>query len=392
MFHSSHLNTAIYILKQYRGGQPFDSFIREYFSQNKKHGSRDRKNITQLCYAYLRLGKALNNESIKDRILVGLFLCSQEPNELLQHLKPEWDSKASADLWDKLILLDPTDKLQFEIPDIFPFQQALSENIDYTPFCTSFLIQPDLYLRLRPGHEYVVRDKLIAANISFKEISHSCLALNNATKVDHVISLNKEAVIQDRNSQRIGELIQQAKNNSHISCWDCCAGSGGKSILAWDLISEINLTVSDTRPSILLNLEKRFREAGIDRYHAFSADISSSSFQAKQAEFDLIIADVPCTGSGTWSRTPEQLCFFEEDAIKKYSNLQMKIVQSVLPALKPGGHLLYITCSVFRQENEKIVQFITKECGLILQKMELLAGYEMKADSLFAALFTASPK
>ena len=58
------------------------------------------------------------------------------------------------------------------------------------------------------------------------------------------------------------------------------------------------------------------------------------------------------------------------------------------PLLLPGGAFLYITCSVFKKENEEVVQYIQQN-GLILQHMELLKGYDQKADTLFAALFTA---
>jgi 16S rRNA (cytosine967-C5)-methyltransferase len=57
-----------------------------------------------------------------------------------------------------------------------------------------------------------------------------------------------------------------------------------------------------------------------------------------------------------------------------------------LPALKPGGHLLYITCSVFRKENEDVVSRILETTGLQLVKMDVLKGYELRADTLFAAL------
>ena len=97
--------------------------------------------------------------------------------------------------------------------------------------------------------------------------------------------------------------------------------------------------------------------------------------------------DAPCSGSGTWGRTPEQLYFFNEAQIISYAKLQANILQNVIPALKKGGHLLYITCSVFQAENEAIVKLIQEEQGLTLIKAELLKGYEEKGDTMFAALF-----
>jgi len=178
-----------------------------------------------------------------------------------------------------------------------------------------------------------------------------------------------------------------------LSVWDCCAGSGGKSILAYDTFPKMKLTVTDVRPSIIHNLRKRFQNAGINHYRANVIDITSTVGKAPPlrngADFDLIICDAPCTGSGTWSRTPEQLFFFTENKIDDYAVLQRKMVSNVIPFLKAGGYFLYITCSVFRKENEEIVAFIKSKFHLQLVKMELLKGYNKKADTMFAALFSS---
>ncbi|MDQ6904312.1 MAG: Fmu (Sun) domain-containing protein, partial [Bacteroidota bacterium] len=99
---------------------------------------------------------------------------------------------------------------------------------------------------------------------------------------------------------------------------------------------------------------------------------------------------VPCTGSGTWARTPEQLSFFHKKEIDKYVLLQRNIIKNAVPQLKKNAHLLYITCSVFKKENEENVSFIEKNLRLKLVKMNYLKGYKMQADTLFAALFEYS--
>ncbi|MFL5747424.1 MAG: Fmu (Sun) domain-containing protein, partial [Niastella sp.] len=327
-----------------------------------------------------------------------LFLSSQEPNELLQHLRPDWNEKTQLPLAEKAQLV------AIALNELFPWRAALSEAIAYEPFCASFLTQPDLFLRLRPGKEAVVKNKLQQAGIAFREIDASCLALPNASKIDTVIETDREAVIQDYSSQRIGELMEFIRDASDSAIatadksttlsvprvWDACAASGGKSILANDLFPRIDLTVSDVRKSILINLEKRFATAGIKHYHSFIADLSTSPLLRQgfggQA-FDIIITDVPCSGSGTWSRTPEQLYYFDPQQIERYSALQKKIVQQAIPHLKPGGFLLYCTCSVFKKENEEVVQYIQEQHSLQLLKKELLTGYTQKADTLFGAVF-----
>jgi len=153
-----------------------------------------------------------------------------------------------------------------------------------------------------------------------------------------------------------------------------------------DYYPEVDLTVSDKRESIIVNLKKRFKDAGITNYKSFVADLTASDFGLRSSDFNLIICDAPCTGSGTWSRTPEQLFYFEKEKISHYAALQKKIISNIIAHLKPGGFLLYITCSVFKKENEEVVDFIKQEFHLQLVKMELLKGYDKKADTMFAAL------
>jgi 16S rRNA (cytosine967-C5)-methyltransferase len=318
---------------------------------------------------------------------VGLFFCSTGFNEILEELKPGWNASVHLPLKEKCLMFNAP----FSMLNVFPWQNELSDGIEHEKFSESFFVQPDLFLRLRPGVDQKLRSKLIAAGIDFKEVSSSCLALVNATKIESAIELDKEAVVQDYNSQQTAALIQSAIINlkSEIKTWDCCAGSGGKSLMVHDIHPTIDLTVSDVRESILSNLKKRFEKAGIKKYKSFILDIGKENIQypIPHSPFSLVIADVPCTGSGTWSRTPEQLYFFDKTKIEHYAGLQKKIVSHVIPCLKENGFFVYITCSVFKKENEEMVDFLKNKFHLELTRMELLKGYDKKADTMFAALF-----
>ncbi len=383
-FHS-YINSAKEILLDYAGEEPFSSFIKKFYAVNKKYGSKDRKQISHLCYCYFRLGQAVVKMPVEERILLALFLCSDKQDEILAALRPEWNEKVDFNFEDKCkeagISLQPA--------DLFPGIAELSEEIDPQGFVSSFLVQPDLFLRVRPGKFVAVQDKLQKANIVFHKLTDDCLALPNGSKIDEVIELNKEAVVQDYSSQRVGEFlynIEPPTSNVKLSVWDCCAASGGKSIMLYDHNNNIEFTVSDIRESILANLRKRFSEAGIKNYKSFVADLSQPISATPNSPFDLIVADVPCSGSGTWSRTPEQLFHFHEVKIDEYAALQQRIVTNVLPHLKKGGYFLYITCSVFKKENEEIVGILQEKFKMELKSMETLKGYDKKADTMFAAL------
>jgi 16S rRNA (cytosine967-C5)-methyltransferase len=386
----SYINSAKEIITAYTGAEPFASHLKKQFAANKKFGSKDRKQITQLCYCYFRLGKSLQHVSVEEKLLAGLFLSSRSSNELLQHLKPEWNDVIEMQLEKKLKLLNSA----IDASSIFPFANELSHGIDADEFAFSHLRQPDLFLRIRPGRKDTVLHQLKATDVSFQLIGNNTVALPNATKIEEVIMLNKDAVVQDYSSQRVGEVLENLKSeieNKKWNVWDCCAASGGKSIMAKDILGDFDLTVSDVRESILINLKKRFQEAGIKDHKSFVRDLSlHSQLTTHHSPFDLIIADVPCSGSGTWGRTPEQLSLFQSSSIETYSSLQKKIVSNTVSKLKHDGYFLYITCSVFKKENEDNVAWMQEELKLQLVKQEVIKGFAVKADTMFAALLKKS--
>ncbi|MFT3901545.1 MAG: Fmu (Sun) domain protein [Niabella sp.] len=276
---------------------------------------------------------------------------------------------------------------RLEMPDdIFPWKNLLSNGIQEKAFEASFLKQPDLFLRIRPGQKETVIRKLNAANVPYSIEQGNAIRLPNTTKIQDILLLNKEVVVQDLSSQQVANLLRLVAEDTkgeRLQVYDCCAASGGKSILATDNLPHFELTVSDIRPTIIANLKKRFSEAGILQYHSFVHD-AAQTLPTKKT-YNLLIADVPCSGSGTWSRTPEQLFYFDSKNIAKFEALQKSILQSIAPLIKPGGYLLYITCSVFRQENEQQIDLVSS-WGFDVVQQNLIKGYEQQADTMFAAL------
>jgi len=392
MKYFSYLNTAKTILQLYKGDQPFGLFIKDFFRQHKKYGSKDRKQISHLCYCYFRAGKLFINYALEEAIVASLFVCTPVANDMLQLFNAEWNAKATMTVGEKFNLLN------VNIADIFPWKSELSNVVDYEKFCASILIQPDLFLRIRPGFKKSVIGKLEGNGIVF-EIEDHCIRVSNSTKIEAILPPDQEVVIQDYNSQQVGKFIGKAlpsgssnespgnSGKAKPAVWDCCAASGGKSIMLYDLFPSVHLTVSDVRKNILLNLEKRFETAGIKKYRSFVVDLAGDKVRPGE-RYDLIIADAPCSGSGTWARTPEQLFYFDPTEIDRYSQLQKKITSNIVTCLSENGKLVYITCSVFKKENEEIIEYLQNELKLQLEDMRLLPGYEKKADSLFVAVLS----
>ena len=388
-FHS-YITSATRLINTYSAGKPLSLHIKSFFAADKKFGSRDRRMISSLCYYYFRTGNAFKKNTLEEKILAGLFLCENKNNELLQFFRPDLDAQIALPVADKMLLMGIEEK------DIFSFRDQLSEEIVCETFSISFLKQPQLYLRIRPGRKKRVIEKLNEASVVFEWPADDCLLLANNSSVEKIVKLNKDAVVQDINSQKVLDHLDKSpgllQSTEKKAAWDCCAASGGKSILLYDkLKGNIKLTVSDIRKNILVNLHKRLQQAGININRDFITDLSVSSGLEMAEKFSVIICDTPCTGSGTWSRTPEQLFFFNENSIDVYAERQQQIVSNVIPHLNTGGLFFYITCSVFKKENEEMVSFIKEKNPLLqLMQMEYFKGYENAADTMFVAVFQLS--
>ncbi|RYZ26315.1 MAG: Fmu (Sun) domain-containing protein, partial [Chitinophagaceae bacterium] len=339
----SYLQSAVTILQLYDGNIPFAAWLKNYFKQNKKFGSKDRKAIGDLCFCFFRLSNAFAEKSIQERISIGQFLCHAN-SPFVNELKPEWQPFLALSIPEKLKAINADEDIA-----ISPFSQELSPEIENGTFSLSHLVQPDLFLRTRPGKQETVIQKLNAGAVSFT-IESDCVRLANTSKIDDILELDSDVVVQDKSSQQVLNPLKENWNKDSFTAWDCCAASGGKTILLHDIFPKAQLTVSDIRESILHNLRSRFRRAGIHQYQSFVADVSASSFRSNR-KYDVIICDAPCSGSGTWGRTPEQLHFFKHDRIDYYADLQKRIAANASKSLNKDGMFVYITCSVFKKEN-----------------------------------------
>jgi 16S rRNA (cytosine967-C5)-methyltransferase len=151
----------------------------------------------------------------------------------------------------------------------------------------------------------------------------------------------------------------------------------------------VRLLATDVRESILQNLSARFRQYSLPLPERLVLDASDANVLAtalKDRKFQGIICDVPCTGSGTWARTPESCYFFKTETLEHYTSRQQAILRNAAQFLAPGGRLVYITCSVFRAENEDVVNAVAVDNSLKVESVRLINGMPIQADSLFAAV------
>lgn len=379
---AQQVRTVERLLQEYVGekGVPLARFLTAFYKRNRQMGSKDRRMASRLAYHYFRLGAAARQEELTIRLAMADFLCSDD-SAVAAVILPEFYDRIRADLSEKISLLEAN--TTFRLDDVFPFRQFLSAGIDRDAFVKSLFVQPNLYIRLRPAYRDEVIVALDGAQVDYRTVDTYTLALPNGTALDRIAGLTGRYEVQDYSSQQTGMYFHAADGEQW---WDACAGAGGKSLLLLDQSPGVNLLVSDTRRSILRNLDERFERAGIKSYRQKVVDLTKDSTVVMGDEqFDGIILDAPCTGSGTWGRTPEMLSAFDSGSISRFAAVQRQLAAQAIKHLKPGKPLIYITCSVFADENEGVVSYLQETHGLHVQQTALLHGYRHKADGMFVA-------
>lgn len=367
------------IIDTYDGSLPLAHYLKNYFRLNHRLGSRDRKMLSEMAYSWYRCSKGMDIADFERKLSACLFLCSRLSHTRL-FLPDDWHAAFADPGTDRLAWLETQD-ISFRIDDLFPFSVELSEGITREEWLQSMLGQPRVFLRVRQ-HRDIILQQLQEAGIDCRILDENVLSLPNSAPIDKLLN-PAWYVVQDYSSQQTGQWF---KARGGEKWYDCCAGAGGKSLLLKDQQPRVQLTVSDIRESILRNLTDRFRQYGHTLPILSVLDVADSAAVAgkmKGKKFDGIICDVPCTGSGTWARTPEQLYFFKPGFLEEISRRQHQILHNVLPLLAADGRLIYITCSVFREENENVLAALGPDRAIASHR--LIKGTPYQADSLFAA-------
>jgi 16S rRNA (cytosine967-C5)-methyltransferase len=161
-----------------------------------------------------------------------------------------------------------------------------------------------------------------------------------------------QIVIQDEASQLVSLLATPSPlpKGSHIL--DCCAAPGGKTLALADHNPEATITAVELRRH-RARLMKKLLAGRASKIQILVADTETLPFTRS---FDCILADVPCSGTGTLARNPEIKWRLKTDDLTRLHQHQSAILRSALTQVAPGGRLIYSTCSLEREENEDVVE------------------------------------
>ncbi len=377
------------ILGQILGSsRPADSLIDQFFRTRKYLGSHDRRFIAETTYGTLRhlrrcewkVDHALRGWSDElfpeDKVLltISAFHISQErtPPLTAETLAPRVKSSRLNDelpsILERLALRvdndinDPAARigLQYSFPDwmIARFMQEYGPD-ETEQICAALNQQAPITLRVNTLHQD--RDAC-AATLAAQGVETHPTALSpvglNATKRMNVFAVPafKEGFfeVQDEGSQLLALLVDPKPTAKLL---DACAGAGGKS-LAFSAIMKNRgeIHAADVSQHRLEELKKRSRRACASNIRIHAVDDIEELQGSFASHFDIVFVDAPCTGLGTIRRNPGMKWSVTEQTVAEVSEKQMHILQACAALVKPGGRLVYATCTLLRQENEEVVE------------------------------------
>lgn len=186
--------------------------------------------------------------------------------------------------------------------------------------------------------------------------------------------------VQDASSMAISavvkELVGHAASPGSLRYLDACAAPGGKTIAATDALPEGSIVVANEfdrrRAAILV---ENLRKWGYPRTAASTGD--TAAFRRLPAAFDIVAVDAPCSGEGMMRKEAEAVAQWSPGLVADCASLQREIAANVWEALKPGGFLIYSTCTFNRSENEDNVRWLEDSLGaerIAIQALSEAAG------------------
>ncbi len=190
--------------------------------------------------------------------------------------------------------------------------------------------------------------------------------------------------MQDEGSQLLAELID-AKPKEHVL--DYCAGSGGKTLaFAHKLQGQGQIYLHDIRASVLQEAKKRLKRAGIQNAQTVLGEALKQ--KRLKSAMDWVLVDAPCSGTGTLRRNPDMKWKWSQEDFERVLAKQRAIFEEALSFLSPTGKIVYATCSVLPQENERQVEHFTKAFALKIERVHHIPLEPGGPDGFFGAVLS----
>jgi 16S rRNA (cytosine967-C5)-methyltransferase len=359
-------------------GRPADRLVRDYFKSRRYAGSKDRAQVTERLFAILRrraewLWRLGADNGVPPRLMVAAALVCGE-NCQLSELAPLFDgspygppvlSSTETDVLARVtgkslegapgwVVVGYPEWLQPHLEnrfggDLADEMKALNQRAP---------------LDLRTNTLKAMRDAALAAlaaeGVSAEPTPLSPLGIRahgRARVTGLTVFQGGQIEVQDEGSQ-VAALLADARPGAQVV--DMCAGGGGKTLaLAAAMENRGQIYAADTDPRRLKQLDTRLTRAGARNVQSGQIDGAGASFPGEgnilsglNGRADRVLIDAPCSGTGAWRRNPDAKWRLTPGMLARHVERQDRLLSRAALLVKPGGRLIYVTCSVLRDENE----------------------------------------
>jgi 16S rRNA (cytosine967-C5)-methyltransferase len=343
------LRLAAQLRSNWRRDPSFPSRLQEIFATNRSFGSRDRRLYRELIYTAVRFLPWI--EPLLDRdparaVKVVAWLAADLPatRALRAELCADWPPCPSSVAAKAAHLKTNIDELLPDWVGRHCAEAAVSPNLD------AIHTRAPLWLRLQTSDPQAVLEEFAAQKwpVQASSVLPSALQVLAEADVTKTASFQRGLFeVQDLGSQLILASTDIASGGRWL---DACAGAGGKTLqLAALLGPKGRVDAHDPRASALRELEIRTTRAGI------GAERISVSTANPTGSYDGVLVDAPCSGSGTWRRSPHLKWTTTPAQITEAAKKQLTLLSQFSERVRPGGQLIYATCSLSHFENEDVV-------------------------------------
>lgn len=335
------------ITEIFKDKSPADNIINAYMRERKYIGSKDRRFITECVWTIIRNRRKLEFDAQSDnprRILLYYLryedfdiLCSDSNYSLapLSKSEKEWLTKENEDVYPSAVEAEVPDWLFAKIPDM-NLLKALNE-----PACAD--------LRINTLTREILIKKLQSEGLFFRSTKYSPIGIRSSERVNlHncMAYQDGEVEVQDEASQIASILADVKPEHKTI---DYCCGAGGKTLT----ISYLNqnqgvIDVHDINWGRLEAIKDRALRLNVKNINIVK--------ELKDTDYDRFIVDAPCSGSGTWRRSPDAKFRLTPQQLSELNKAQAEILEIAYQHTQKGGRIVYFTCSVLQDENENIIR------------------------------------
>ncbi|MDT8363416.1 MAG: RsmB/NOP family class I SAM-dependent RNA methyltransferase, partial [Nitrosomonas sp.] len=343
---------------------PADILLSQYFRDHPQLGQNDRAAIAETVFGILRhrffLESLFERATARDMVIAylarfqGVNLREMQP--LIREVEAKWIPRIKAATLTALPLA-----IQAELPPWLVEKLQTFTTDDEILRLGQILQQPaplDIRVNTLLAKREMVLAELAQAGIDAHPTPYSPVGIRLPGKPTinrNPLFLQGKIEVQDEGSQLLGYLLAPKRGEMVV---DFCAGAGGKTLLLGALMhSRGRLYAFDISEKRLGNFKPRLKRSGLSNVYPQRID-SERDMKLKRlaGKIDRVLVDVPCSGLGTLRRNPDLKWRQTPDSIGELKIKQESILNAAAKLLKPGGRLVYATCSLLPEENQQIIE------------------------------------